>query len=178
MPDGQPAGELCVSAPRPPVRKSPPPDPDRRRPILRCLRRCGDFRLSVRRLRHDPPPPDRSDANLLHQRSRSVRSVKLSDGRHGCSTKTLPAFGSKGKSRDSSATRCRATAYLALKDTGARVEAMLRRQVAQSLSFPLRDGLKVRVRGRLTIYRNRALSALHRRVVLSGKASFFCSLRS
>jgi exodeoxyribonuclease VII large subunit len=43
--------------------------------------------------------------------------------------------------------------YFALKDGGARLESMLRRAQAQQLRTPLRDGLKIRARGRLTLYK-------------------------
>lgn len=51
--------------------------------------------------------------------------------------------------------------YLALKDGTARIEAMLRRQVAAQLSVPLRDGLKVQVRGRLTLYKEQGRFQLY-----------------
>lgn len=60
--------------------------------------------------------------------------------------------------------------YLALKDKDARIEAMLRRQVAQTLAFALRDGLRVRVRGRLTIYKEQGRFQLYiDEVQLSGE---------
>jgi exodeoxyribonuclease VII large subunit len=43
--------------------------------------------------------------------------------------------------------------YFALKDGSARLESMLRRGPANQLRTPLRDGLKIRARGRLTLYR-------------------------
>ncbi len=43
--------------------------------------------------------------------------------------------------------------YFALKDGSARLEAMMRRAQALKLRTPLRDGMKVRARGRLTLYR-------------------------
>lgn len=43
--------------------------------------------------------------------------------------------------------------YFALKDGTARLESMLRRSQAGSLAVPLRDGMKIRARGRATLYR-------------------------
>lgn len=43
--------------------------------------------------------------------------------------------------------------YFALKDGSSRLESMLRRAQAQPLRTPLRDGMKIRARGRLTLYR-------------------------
>lgn len=43
--------------------------------------------------------------------------------------------------------------YLALKDGSARLDSMLRRAQAQQLRVPLRDGMKIRARGRLTLYK-------------------------
>ena len=43
--------------------------------------------------------------------------------------------------------------YFALKDASARIECMLRKSSHERIKTPLRDGLKVRARGRVTIYR-------------------------
>ncbi|MFO0573756.1 MAG: exodeoxyribonuclease VII large subunit [Polyangia bacterium] len=43
--------------------------------------------------------------------------------------------------------------YFALKDASARIECMLRKSSHDRIKTPLRDGLKVRARGRVTIYR-------------------------
>jgi exodeoxyribonuclease VII large subunit len=43
--------------------------------------------------------------------------------------------------------------YFALKDSSARIECMLRKSSHERIKTPLRDGLKVRARGRVTIYR-------------------------
>ena len=43
--------------------------------------------------------------------------------------------------------------YFALKDGSGRLESMMRRAAALQLRVPLRDGMKIRARGRLTLYR-------------------------
>lgn len=43
--------------------------------------------------------------------------------------------------------------YFAMKDSAARIDAMLGRRIAQAMKVPLREGMKVRARGRLTLYK-------------------------
>jgi exodeoxyribonuclease VII large subunit len=43
--------------------------------------------------------------------------------------------------------------YFALKDGAGRLECMLRRSQGSALAVPLRDGMKIRARGRVTLYR-------------------------
>ncbi len=60
--------------------------------------------------------------------------------------------------------------YFALKDGSARLESMLRRGAAQLLRTPLRDGLKIRARGRLTLYREQGRFQFYiEQVELSGE---------
>ncbi|MFO0653878.1 MAG: exodeoxyribonuclease VII large subunit [Polyangia bacterium] len=164
VPGDSPQASFAFSAPRPPVRKSPPPDP-RPSPPDPPLPPLAVRRLSPERAPASPRPAaaDRSDAEPAASAVKVCTVSEIVGRAARLLDENFASVWIEGESRGSGRHQVSGNCYLALKDTGARVEAMLRRQVAQSLSFPLRDGLKVRGARRLTIYKEQALSALHRR---------------
>ncbi len=146
------------STPRPAVRRTvasdprpSPPDP----PLPP---------LTVRRLEPERPIVERVSSTTVFKVSEIVgRAARLLDD-------NFASVWVEGEIEGFKRHQVSGNCYLALKDSGARVEAMLRRQVAQAVSFALRDGLKVRVRGRLTIYKEQGRFQLYiEELLLSGE---------
>lgn len=171
VPGDSPQASFAFSAPRPPVRKSPPPDP-RPSPPDPPLPPLAVRRLSPERAPASPRPAaaDRSDAEPAASAVKVCTVSEIVGRAARLLDENFASVWIEGEIEGFKRHQVSGNCYLALKDTGARVEAMLRRQVAQSLSFPLRDGLKVRVRGRLTIYKEQGRFQLYiEEVVLSGE---------
>ncbi len=170
-PEPSPQASFAFSAPRPPAKRSPPVDarPSPPEPPLPPL--------SVRRLA--PERPAAAERPPLGERavpeasppSHKVCSVSEIVGRAArLLDDNFASVWIEGEIEGFKRHQVSGNCYLALKDSSARVEAMLRRQVAQSIAFPLRDGLKVRVRGRLTIYKEQGRFQLYiEEVLLSGE---------
>lgn len=170
-PPESPQASFGFVAPRPPVRRSPPVDPRPSPPDPPLPP------LTVRRLSPERPViPERASASerAIPEPASAANKVCTVSEIVGRAARLLDEnFASvwiEGEIEGFKRHQVSGNCYLALKDTGARVEAMLRRQVAQSLPVPLRDGLKVRVRGRLTIYKEQGRFQLYiEEVVLSGE---------
>lgn len=147
------------TAPRPVVRRPEPASDPRPSPLSPPLPP-----LTVRRLEPERPVAERISNTTVYKVSDIVgRAAKLLDD-------NFSSVWIEGEIEGFKRHQVSGNCYLALKDSGARVEAMLRRQVAQALSFPLRDGLKVKVRGRLTIYKEQGRFQLYiEEVLLSGE---------
>lgn len=147
------------TAPRPVVRRPEPASDPRPSPLSPPLPP-----LTVRRLEPERPIAERISNTTVYKVSDIVgRAAKLLDD-------NFSSVWIEGEIEGFKRHQVSGNCYLALKDSGARVEAMLRRQVAQALSFPLRDGLKVKVRGRLTIYKEQGRFQLYiEEVLLSGE---------
>ena len=120
--------------------------------------------LTVRRLEPERPIVERVSSTTVFKVSEIVgRAARLLDD-------NFASVWVEGEIEGFKRHQVSGNCYLALKDSGARVEAMLRRQVAQAVSFALRDGLKVRVRGRLTIYKEQGRFQLYiEELLLSGE---------
>lgn len=120
--------------------------------------------LMVRRLEPERPVSERISSTTVYKVSDIIgRAAKLLDD-------NFSSVWIEGEIEGFKRHQVSGNCYLALKDSGARVEAMLRRQVAQALTFPLRDGLKVKVRGRLTLYKEQGRFQLYiEEVLLSGE---------
>ncbi len=170
-PEPSPQASFSFSAPRPPVRRTPPVDvrpspPEPPLPPLSVRRVSPDRPLASERppLGERPAPePNQSSSKVCSVSEIVGRAAKLLDD-------NFASVWVEGEIEGFKRHQVSGNCYLALKDTGARVEAMLRRQVAQSIAFPLRDGLKVRVRGRLTIYKEQGRFQLYiEEVILSGE---------
>ena len=153
-----PQGSFLFPASKVDARKPAAPDPRPSPPSP------GPPPLTVRRLAPERPQVEPVSATQVYKVSDIIgRAARLLDD-------NFASVWIEGEIEGFKRHQVSGNCYLALKDSGARVEAMLRRQVAQSVSFPLRDGLKVRVRGRLTIYKEQGRFQLYiEEMLLSGE---------